>query len=161
MGRLVSRAAVGLQQGRERGAAAIEYVGIVIAAAFLVSALVATVPSAREWMVCTAKQVNAPIVGGSNTGGCAVGGNSAGSVDNNVEERPKPPCRVSSSEYVSKYYASILVVDFGYETAERTEVLSDGTVKVTIIDKGKLGAGKGIKGTGKFSALQARAGIAA
>ncbi len=66
----LSRTVARRRQERERGAATVEYVGIIIATAVLVIALVAMVPGARVDLERTLKQVIAPITStsGSLTG---------------------------------------------------------------------------------------------
>jgi len=139
----VSRVAASTRQEREGGAATIEYVGIVIATSLLVVALIGMVPSAREQLICTAKQVNAPIVGGSNSGSCTVSG--GGSSNKTEPPKPtKPPCVVRSDTEARDTSISIVVVELGGAVEMTKELLSDGTYRVTLVDKYKAGLSRSV-----------------
>lgn len=94
------RAVVSVRGGRERGAGTVEYVGIIIAVAVLVGALVVAVPSFGTSIADTIKKAICEIGGG---GGCGTGDQTAdegqGAEDGengNGAEEPPPTADVPS-----------------------------------------------------------------
>ncbi len=116
---------------RDEGAAVLEYVGMIIALAFLVVSLTLLfTPMGKDLSQKLCEAVTS-VTGGS----C-----SSSSADVPGDRRPTKPCVTNTSEFAAKAGVSIAFVDLGSGMKMVTERLSDGTYRVTLVDTAKLGA---------------------
>lgn len=134
MSELISRRHGRTPPGRMRsdeGAAAVEYVGIVIAVVALLLSLAVLFAPLGDVIYKRYCEAVASLTGGT----CA--SPVAQVPDDNP---PDVPCVQSSDEFNAEFGVSIAFVDLGAGMAMVTEKLSDGTYQVALIDKGKIGA---------------------
>src|SRR5687768_2850888 len=133
----------------ERGQAAADLMGMLLLAALVVAAIVAT-------------NLHVTIAEGVRTAICQIMGDDCTTVDQADEDLE--PCLVSSSEQASNFKLFVGVVEVGKDSILLREDFSDGTTRFTLIDstelKGELFAGVRAK-AGKYglsAAAQAAAG---
>ncbi|MCL2422730.1 MAG: hypothetical protein FWD11_02370 [Micrococcales bacterium] len=116
----------------EEGAATVEYIGMVVAASVLLVSMLMLVTPIGSGITDTICRAIASI-GGS--GVCEGSG-----TDVSEKAPPKGPYVTQSDELKIDAGISISFVDLGGGIGMAVEELSDGTYRVTLVDKAKLGA---------------------
>lgn len=112
----------------ESGAATVEHVGVIVLVVAVIAAVVMAATPIGQTVAAKLCQ--------------AVGGECGAATDAQPAPDPQPTqaCTVSSDDFEAGLGASISVVDLGKGVTVTTEEKSDGTVEVSVSDKGNLGA---------------------